>query len=139
MSSSDDRLRVTVGHLYTARNQLTMASAVPPLTTHILDTATGVPAANVPMVLSRQKSDGQFDELERGSTNNDGRGGFLKGGNWQPGVYKLYFNTDAYFKQQNTTGFYPYVEVVFRIVDPNQHYHVPLLLAPYGYSTYRGS
>lgn len=139
MSSSENRLKVTIGHLCTLDKQLTMASTVPPLTTHVLDTATGVPAANVPMVLSRQNTSGSFDELERGSTNNDGRGGFLKGGNWQPGIYRLHFNTEAYFKQQNTTGFYPYVEVVFRILDPNQHYHVPLLLSPYGYSTYRGS
>ncbi|KAL4229843.1 hypothetical protein ACF0H5_010235 [Mactra antiquata] len=139
MSSPKDRLTVTTGHLISSDKQLTMSGDVPPLTTHVLDTATGVPAANVAMILSRQNSSGGFERVEQGTTNNDGRGGFLKESKWLPGVYKLHFNTDAYFKTQNTSGFYPFVEVVFRIVDPSQHYHVPLLLSPYGYSTYRGS
>ncbi|WAR00441.1 HIUH-like protein [Mya arenaria] len=134
MSQPIVRMEVTSGHL-----KHPVPNRVPPLTTHILDTARGVPASNVPMLFSRQNERGDFDQIEQGTTDNDGRGGFLRGGSWQPGVYRLRFDTDAYFQQQNTTGFYPFVEVVFRITDPCQHYHVPLLLSPYGYSTYRGS
>ncbi|KAL3880775.1 hypothetical protein ACJMK2_032989 [Sinanodonta woodiana] len=118
---------------------MSSGGVVPPLTTHILDTARGVPAANVPMILYIREVDGSWRQLEAGYTNHDGRGGFLRDLNWQEAVYKLYFDTDKYFKNSGVTGFYPYVEVVFQIRDPSQHYHVPLLLSPYGYSTYRGS
>ncbi|KAK3590422.1 hypothetical protein CHS0354_011758 [Potamilus streckersoni] len=120
---------------------ITMSSGgvVPPLTTHILDTARGVPAANVPMVLYVRENDGSWRQLETRCTDHDGRGGFLRDLNWQLAVYKLYFDTDKYFKNSGVTGFYPYVEVVFQVRDPCQHYHVPLLLSPFGYSTYRGS
>lgn len=141
MSNSQERLGVTFNHLNKSNRQLTVAvnAMVPPLTTHVLDTAVGLPAASVPMILSRQNSTGAFDEVERGTTNSDGRGSFLASSQWQTGVYKLHFDTDAYFKSKQGTGFYPYVEVVFRIENATQHYHVPLLLSPYGYSTYRGS
>ncbi|XP_052282985.1 5-hydroxyisourate hydrolase-like isoform X2 [Dreissena polymorpha] len=141
MSTPQKRIQVTAGHINTIdlNKTLTMADTVPPLTTHVLDTSNGLPAANVAMVLYIQNAQNAFDLVEKGKTNNDGRGGFLRGSKWQPGVYKLHFDTDGYFRNQNTSGFYPYVEVVFRIVDPSQHYHVPLLLSPFGYSTYRGS
>ncbi|KAH3883679.1 hypothetical protein DPMN_007639 [Dreissena polymorpha] len=116
------------GRLKTYVKHLTMADTVPPLTTHVLDTSNGLPAANVAMVLYIQNAQNGFDLVEKGKTNNDGRGGFLRGSKWQPGVYKLHFDTDGYFRNQNTSGFYPYVEVVFRIVDPSQHYHVNRLV-----------
>ncbi|XP_071126910.1 5-hydroxyisourate hydrolase-like isoform X1 [Mytilus galloprovincialis] len=119
---------------------VTMSGGVqPPLTTHILDTARGKPAGTVPMVLSIQEQNGDWKQLETGTTSIDGRGGFLTQSTFRPAVYKLYFDTGAYFKKNNLKGFYPYVEVVFQIEDEKQHYHVPLLLSPYGYSTYRGS
>lgn len=115
-------------------------NVVPPLTTHVLDTARGIPGGGISMVLLIQTGNGEFREIERGTTTNDGRGGFLSSSSLQAGaVYKLFFDTDCYFKSIGVKGFYPYVEVVFRIEDPSQHYHVPLLLSPYGYSTYRGS
>ncbi|XP_063415052.1 5-hydroxyisourate hydrolase-like isoform X2 [Mytilus trossulus] len=120
--------------------QVTMSGGIqPPLTTHILDTARGKPAGTVPMVLSIQEQNGDWKQLETGTTSIDGRGGFLTQSTFHPAVYKLYFDTGAYFKKNNLKGFYPYVEVVFQIEDEKQHYHVPLLLSPYGYSTYRGS
>ena len=109
------------------------------LTTHILDTTHGKPAAGVLIVLYQQQ-DADWKEIVRGITNQDGRIT-----DWLPkeerlpaGQYKLKFETEAYFKQFMMTSFYPYVEINFYISD-GSHYHVPLLLNPFGYSTYRGS
>ncbi|KAK2162887.1 hypothetical protein LSH36_90g07058 [Paralvinella palmiformis] len=110
-----------------------------PLTTHILDTARGCPARNVPISLYRRQNDG-WHLLANGATNNDGRcPGLLTQQQFTQGTYKLYFDTGAYYNMLDEKGFFPYVEVVFVINEPNQHYHVPLLLSPYSYSTYRGS
>ncbi|XP_021354515.1 5-hydroxyisourate hydrolase-like isoform X1 [Mizuhopecten yessoensis] len=112
----------------------------PPLTTHILDTARGQPANGVAMTLSKLDQSGQWQTMETGITNTDGRGGFFGSSDqWTAGTYKLYFDTGSYFASLHTKGFYPYVEVAFHVEDPGQHYHVPLLLSPYSYSTYRGS
>jgi 5-hydroxyisourate hydrolase len=109
------------------------------LTTHILDTTQGKPAAGVQIVLYQQQETG-WKEIVRGITNQDGR--IM---DWLPkeevlaaGLYKLKFETGAYYKQLMLPSFYPFVEVVFSIID-GSHYHVPLLLNPFGYSTYRGS
>lgn len=111
-----------------------------PITTHILDTTKGCPAAGVPVKLEIEK-DGSFLELARGTTNSDGRVPDLLPS--EPplacGRYRIRFETAAYFSANQTKGFYPYVEVVFEIENSNQHYHVPLLLSPFGFSTYRGS
>ena len=108
-----------------------------PITTHILDTASGRPAAGVEAVLYAQ--DGS--ELGRGRTDDDGRIGDLRpaGSRLEPGVYRLHFAVGSYFEATGESSFYPLVDVTFRVVDPAQHYHVPLLLSPFGYSTYRGS
>ncbi|WAQ98659.1 HIUH-like protein [Mya arenaria] len=119
---------------------INFGAAGPRLTTHVLDTARGTPAGGVPVILSLRNSKGVFEELEQGRTDNDGRCEFLKGGNLQPEVYRFYFDTDLYFRKQNATGFFPYVEVVFRVkAGQDNHYHVPLLLSPHGYTTYHGS
>lgn len=109
------------------------------LTTHILDTSQGKPAGGVLIVLYQQQHD-DWKEIVRGITNHDGRIT-----DWLPkeeilpaGQYKLKFETGDYYKQHIITSFYPYVEVIFSITDAS-HYHVPLLLNPFGYSTYRGS
>lgn len=111
------------------------------ITTHVLDTAQGRPASGVPVVLEVQTTGQLWQALGRGRTDADGR---LK--NLLPpdtlvteGLYRLTFDTSAYFAAQGVPDFYPEVSVVFRIHDAAQHYHVPLLLSPYGYSTYRGS
>jgi 5-hydroxyisourate hydrolase len=107
-----------------------------PLTTHVLDTASGKPAKGVPVLLER-KAAGRWKALGKGKTNADGRiTGLLKPGRLTRGVYRLTFDTAAYFKGRR--AFYPEVCVVFQVRD-ERHHHVPLLLNPFGYSTYRGS
>ncbi|MBL9007460.1 MAG: hydroxyisourate hydrolase [Myxococcales bacterium] len=110
-----------------------------PITTHVLDTARGCPAADVPVRLERQVGDG-FEVIGRGVTNRDGRvADLLPPGTLAAGVYRITFETGAYYESCATPGFYPYAQIVFVVRDVSQHYHVPLLLSPYGYSTYRGS
>jgi 5-hydroxyisourate hydrolase len=98
------------------------------LSTHVLDTATGTPAAGVPVRLEARTG----EPLGEGVTDADGRLGSI-GGELGPGDYVLRFDTAAY-----APGFFPEVVVVFTIAD-DRHHHVPLLLSPFGYSTYRGS
>ncbi len=110
------------------------------ITTHILDTAAGRPAQGVPISLAAQGRDGSWKTLAAGITNEDGRIADLleKGKVLAPGIYRMLFDTKTYFEQTKTKGFYPEVPVIFEVTD-DSHYHVPLLLNPYGYSTYRGS
>ena len=109
------------------------------LTTHILDTTKGKPAQGVAIVLFQQHTD-EWREITAGTTNADGRIPNLlkKDVLLEPGIYKLRFGTKEYFGNQGIQTFYPFVEITFTITG-NEHYHVPLLLAPFGYSTYRGS
>lgn len=111
-----------------------------PVTTHVLDTATGQPAAGVPVELSIAVADG-WTKLAAGVTNNDGRVGDLLPVDHVlvAGVYKMRFDTGVYFAARAVAGFYPYAEIVFEIRELSAHYHIPLLLSPFGYSTYRGS
>jgi 5-hydroxyisourate hydrolase len=103
------------------------------LSTHVLDTSVGRPAGDVPVRLQARGEDG-WQEVLDGRTDADGR---LTGwGVDAAGVYRLVFDTAAYL---GPDAFYPRVTVVFRVTDPAEHYHVPLLLSPFGYSTYRGS
>jgi len=110
------------------------------ITTHILDTSRGQPARGVLVVLER-RAEGRHEELGRGVTDADGRLRTLlaQGVPAPRGVYRLTFHTGDYFAQLGGEGFYPEVTIAFEIKDPAQHYHVPLLLNPFGYSTYRGS
>lgn len=110
------------------------------ITTHILDTARGTPAAGVEILLT--KHDGsQWQSIGGGKTNTDGRIADLckDHPNLSAGTYKMHFNTQQYFSAVGDAVFYPYAEVVFVISEDNAHYHIPLLLSPFGYSTYRGS
>lgn len=111
------------------------------ITTHVLDTARGRPAAGVPIRLERRREDGGgFVALGQGATDQDGRlRTLLPPGAPPPGCYRLTFDTDSYFRSQGIAAFYPEVSVVFLVAPGEAHYHVPLLLSPYGYSTYRGS
>lgn len=110
------------------------------ISTHILDTAGGHPAEGVPLVLEARTDDG-WQQLGGGTTNDDGRVRDLldEGNTLDVGVYRMTFETGTYFENNHIDAFYPVVKVVFEIQDPDEHYHVPLLLSPYGYSTYRGS
>jgi 5-hydroxyisourate hydrolase len=111
------------------------------ITTHILDTARGCPAAGVFVTLDRRADDGRWDAVGRGHTDNDGRLKTLYPGNdpLSPGVYRLTFDTQRYFDGLDVATFYPEVVVIFETAPGEKHYHVPLLLAPYGYTTYRGT
>jgi 5-hydroxyisourate hydrolase len=110
------------------------------ITTHILDIARGFPARGVPVTLERQRSTG-WEVVGQGVTDDDGRLRDLLDSKaiLQTGVYRLTFDTGIYFAQQQVEGFYPQVMVAFNVDDADSHYHVPLLLSPFGYSTYRGS
>jgi 5-hydroxyisourate hydrolase len=111
------------------------------ITTHVLDTSRGRPAAGVQIVLERLSADGASSVLARGATDADGRARDLlpSGESIDPGLYRLVFDTGAYFAAQSVEAFYPHVVIDFEVRDGAQHYHVPLLLSPFGYSTYRGS
>jgi 5-hydroxyisourate hydrolase/2-oxo-4-hydroxy-4-carboxy-5-ureidoimidazoline decarboxylase len=109
------------------------------LTTHILDTSEGKPAADVKVKLLEVCKD-KWQAVAQGRTNKDGRIGDLlpPGKNLTAGAHKLIFDTAHYFERRSVKSFYPRVSIQFTISD-NEHYHVPLLLNPFGYSTYRGS
>ena len=111
------------------------------ITTHVLDTSRGRPAAGVPVVLEKRTDEGGWQKLGSGKTDADGRLRDLLSDEQKlgPGVYRLTFDAAAYFDAQGVAGFYPEVSVTFSVSDASQHYHVPLLLSPFGYSTYRGS
>ena len=112
-----------------------------PITTHVLDTARGVPAAGVPVVLERRAGQGEWYAVGRGETDADGRMRTLMadGAEIVPGFYRLIFDTRKYFNLIGVKGFYPQVVVIFETVAGEKHYHVPLLLGHFGYTTYRGS
>ena len=107
------------------------------ISTHILDTSNGNPAASVQVSLEQQSSSGQWNLLEKQSTNSDGRIAFQCPR--EPGVYRLTFGIQNYFQAQGKKPFFHDVPISFEISDTTRKYHVPLLLSPYGLSTYRGS
>lgn len=112
-----------------------------PITTHVLDTALGKPASGIAIELSRQRPDASFQVLGNGTTDADGRVRNLLPDDHAlvPGLYRMFFSLGDYQRRVGVKGFYPSVTIDFEIVEPAQHYHVPLLLSPFGYSTYRGS
>ena len=111
------------------------------ITTHVRDTSRGRPAAGVPVALAHCIRANEWRSIGRGETDADGRLRTLVpiGVNLVPGIYRLVFDTHRYFESQGVRPFYPYVIIVFETSPGETHYHVPLLLSPYGYSTYRGS
>jgi 5-hydroxyisourate hydrolase len=104
------------------------------VSTHVLDAAAGGPAAGVDVVLERRTDDG-WTRLTARATDADGRVGDLAA-EAEEGVYRLTFDVEGY---AGAEAFYPEVAVVFRITEAGAHHHVPLLLSPFAYSTYRGS
>jgi len=110
------------------------------ITTHVLDLSRGRPAAGVRVVLGRTDEQGNGARvLAEAYTDDDGRVREELPWSVQRGTYRITFDTGAYFRAQGIEPFYPEVTVTFEVMDPSQHYHVPLLLSPFGYSTYRGS
>lgn len=116
-------------------------SARSPITTHVLDISRGRAAGQVPVTLEKKISETEWTLMKRAATNSDGRVEDLldKGSQAEAGVYRLTFDTGAYFKALGTSTFYPLAAIVFEVTQTSEHYHVPLLLSPFGYSTYRGT
>ncbi|MBE9123107.1 hydroxyisourate hydrolase [Tychonema sp. LEGE 07199] len=109
------------------------------LSTHILDVSIGQPATQVPIELYQLDKNDVWRTVSKKETDSNGRiKDFLPTNSDNKGTYKLKFDTKSYFNQKRTESLYPFVEIVFEIKD-NSHYHIPLTLSPYGYSTYRGS
>lgn len=111
------------------------------ITTHILNTSQGKPAANIDVQLLVQREN-TWETLDEERTDTDGRTEFAPAdtnGHFQAGNYKIKFFTEPYFKQQQIDTFYPWVEIMFKLSDNAEHYHIPLLISPFGFTTYRGS
>jgi hydroxyisourate hydrolase len=135
----DEELAVARGHLrdialVRLRRLLHETSAI---TTHVLDAATGLPAQGVPVVLEVSQGDG-WTVLDQAATDADGRLRRLGPEQVDAGVYRLRFDTDSYYRDPAAT-FFPEITITFRITDSTRHHHVPILLSPFAYSTYRGS
>jgi 5-hydroxyisourate hydrolase len=107
------------------------------LSTHVLDAVRGVPAADVPVQLFRS-TQSSWAAHGTGRTDRDGRLSDFASASLTPGTYRLVFDTAVHFAATGQRGFYPEVSICFQVVE-ERHYHVPLLLSPYAYSTYRGS
>jgi 5-hydroxyisourate hydrolase len=112
-----------------------------PITTHVLDIMHGRAGSGISTTLEFRTEPGTWKELSRSKTGADGRiSNFLPAGyRLEPGVYRLTFFTEEYFRLGGLESFFPFVTILFHVKDVEAHYHVPLLLSPYGYSTYRGS
>ena len=111
-----------------------------PITSHVLDTSRGKPAAGVKIFLEYENG-GTWQKIGEGATNQDGRiEDLLKDGEiLRKGSYRLRFSADVYYQSLGQKTFYPGITITFSVDQPSEHYHVPLLLSPFGYSTYRGS
>lgn len=112
-----------------------------PITTHILDITSGKPGAGIPVVLERKTHSAGWQAIAEGMTDIDGRVDDLLSTReaFLPGHYRLIFEIGPYFLLQNMECFFPQVTVSFVVKDPIRHYHVPLHMSPFGYSTYRGT
>jgi 5-hydroxyisourate hydrolase len=111
------------------------------ISTHILDMIHGKPARDVPVRLERQNNSGEWRLLASACTDEDGRCPQLlpEGENLSIGIYRLIFDTGSYHAKQKVEALYPSVEITFRVRDGESSFHIPLLLSPNGYTTYRGS
>ena len=111
------------------------------ISTHVLDTATGRPAIGILVVLEMIAADGALTVIRQTTTDDEGRVSRVlpEGFALLAGTYRLTFDTQSYFASQNVECFYPSVTVLFKARRATEHYHIPLLLSPFGYSTYRGT
>jgi 5-hydroxyisourate hydrolase len=111
------------------------------ISTHVLDTTLGKPAVGIPMRLERRQSSGNWSVLGTGVTDQDGRCGQLLPDETAlaTGLYRLVFDTHTYFADKRIASLYPVIEVTFQVRDGESTFHIPLLLSPNGYTTYRGT
>ncbi|KAG1197823.1 hypothetical protein G6F35_012725 [Rhizopus arrhizus] len=111
-----------------------------PITCHVLIASLGIPGKEIDVKIEKL-DENQFSVLSTSQTNNDGRCPNLLPQDYkvEKGVYRVTFETKEYFEKLGQACFYPYVQIVFEITQPEQHYHIPLLISPYSYTTYRGS
>jgi 5-hydroxyisourate hydrolase len=109
------------------------------ISTHVLDTMRGTPAAGLDVELSRREPNGNWKSIGQAVTDSDGRVREFSEDDLDPGEYRLEFATQPYFDRSGLSAFYPQVTVVFNLEDPSENLHVPLLLSPFGYTTYRGT
>jgi 5-hydroxyisourate hydrolase len=118
-----------------------MASTMKGISTHILDIALGKPAKDVPVKLEKQSSSGSWRLLASARTDQDGRCAQLlpQSEALSAGVYRLVFDIQSYFASQKIEALYPVIDITFRVREVESHFHIPLLLSPNGYTTYRGS
>ena len=109
------------------------------ISTHVLNTAIGRPAVGMAVTLERVDGD-SWSEVTGGETNDDGRvGPLVSDEDLQIGTYRITFGTGGYYASRGEVSFYPEVSIDFEVHDASEHYHVPLLTSPWGFSTYRGS
>jgi 5-hydroxyisourate hydrolase len=111
------------------------------ISTHVLDTAQGAPARNVPVRLERQESSGDWRLVGSARTDQDGRCNQLlpEGEAAARGIYRMTFDAASFYAAQKIEGLYPLVQITFAAKQGEEQFHIPLLLSPYGYTTYRGS
>ena len=109
------------------------------ISTHVLDTSRGKPAAGVLVTLECCMVDGTWSPVGHGETDADGRLRILEKDTVEKGTYRLTFDIGTYFRERHVETFYPEAIIIFNVSEGEQHYHVPLLLSAWGYSTYRGS
>ena len=118
----------------------TLSYAQNPLSVHVLNLQDGLPSSEVKVSLEEQKN-GKWVQLSQATTNEQGRIPALypEGKKLEKGMYKVTFKTGDWFKAYKQKSFFPEVPVIFEVDGSVEHYHIPLLLSPYGYSTYRGN
>ena len=108
------------------------------ISTHVLDLVRGQGGSDLPVTLSRKQADGSWKQVSSARTDANGRVRAFDGVQTEAGLYKLVFDVSDSGKL-TSSAFFPEIDIVFRVADPNVHYHVPVVLSPYGFSTYRGN
>eukprot|EP00037_Helgoeca_nana_P012809 m.116942 g.116942 ORF g.116942 m.116942 type:complete len:150 (+) comp21663_c0_seq1:1404-1853(+) len=140
--AAERRLKQVAGVLATGpyREDAAGTMAQCPITTHVLDTSLGRPGAGITVTLSLVGEGESLTKVGGGVTNADGRcPGLVSNEGFVAGTYRIRFDVQKYFEADGRDAFYPFCDITFIIKDAGQHYHVPLLLNPFGFSTYRGS
>ncbi|XP_067638910.1 5-hydroxyisourate hydrolase [Eurosta solidaginis] len=141
MSSTCNRVRLRVETKEGLESVSTnnASSDIRTISAHILDTTIGQAVSNVNITIYRLTGDNVWQKLNEVATNEDGRvNQLVNGAQYKGGIYKLHFNVEPYFTKREVKTFYPFIEIVVRC-EQSQHYHIPLLLNPFGYTTYRGT